>query len=255
MARDRVVGTMGTRAGRVLVAALLTLTPASLAAQYGQYGQPAPQPRPEVPRDTGNSGDAPAAAAQAEILRAASCLVGRDAAAASALLATSPYSSQERQTAVRTLRSAERCLDTRGRLATSPLLLRGAVAESLYEAQFAQPVTAASPARAAAALLSAEAAAERADVAPAFALADCTAARHPDLVRSLIAAEPETDGEGTALQALTAVFGECVTPGSTLNVDRAGIRAMLAESLYRWSVVQRDGASSPWAAAVPVQSN
>jgi len=40
-----------------------------------------------------------------------------------------------------------------------------------------------------------------------------------------------------------------VTPGTRLNVDGRMIRGMLAEALYRWSVVQRDGQASAWAAA------
>ena len=52
----------------------------------------------------------------------------------------------------------------------------------------------------------------------------------------------------TALTALYPGFGACVPTGTQLKVDRGGVRAMLAESLYRWSVVQRDGPTSPWAA-------
>ena len=185
------------------------------------------------------------------MLRAAACLVGRDAAAAAALLATGPYSRDERQEAVRTLRAAERCLRLRDGLATSPLLLRGALAESLYEAQFAQPPAAREPAAAATALLDGAAAAEHADVAPAFSLAHCAAAQQPALVRGLLAADPESAAEGQALQALNPVFSQCVTAGTRVNIDRGSIRALLAESLYRWAVVQRDGASSPWAAAAP----
>jgi len=216
--------------------------PAPLAAQYGQSSPP-PQ---DVPRASSSDSDrAPAAATHAGVLRAASCLLGRDAAAGNALLATGPYSPEERQEAVRTLRAADRCVRGRGSLATSPLLLRGALAETLYEAQFAQPPAVRTPPAAAAPF---RPGASRQDMVSAFALADCAAARQPDLVRALMATEPETDVEGAALQALNPVFGQCVTPGATLNVDRGSIRAILAESLYRWAVVQRDGAASPFAA-------
>jgi hypothetical protein len=52
----------------------------------------------------------------------------------------------------------------------------------------------------------------------------------------------------TALTALYPSFGACVPAGTQLRVDRGGVRATLSEALYRWSVVQRDGATSPWAA-------
>jgi hypothetical protein len=52
----------------------------------------------------------------------------------------------------------------------------------------------------------------------------------------------------TALQGLTPVLSRCVPVEMTLNADRMMLRGLLAESLYRWSVVQRDGATSIWAA-------
>lgn len=215
------------------------------AAGGAQYGQPSPPPQ-DVPRASSSDADrASAPATHAAVLRATACLIGRDAAAGNALLATGPYSPEERQEAVRALRAADRCVRGRGSLATSPLVLRGALAETLYETQFAQPPAARTPPAAAAPF---RPAASRQDMVATFALADCTAARQPDLVRALIATDPETEGEGTALQALNPVFGQCVTPGTSLNVDRGSIRAILAESLYRWAVVQRDGAASPFAA-------
>ncbi len=40
----------------------------------------------------------------------------------------------------------------------------------------------------------------------------------------------------------------CVPAGSTLSIDPKLMRFLFAEALYRWSVVQRDGPTSPWAA-------
>lgn len=245
MRRDR---TMMTRAAvrrcRAAAGLLVALLP---APAFAQYGPQAPQTVPDRPSDP-QTADAPAPAAQSQLQRAAACLVARDADAGAALLATTPFSAGERQEAVRTLRAAERCLETRARLATSPILLRGALAEALYEARFAQPPPARSPAAAPAPSLPAEAAASRQDIAPAFALADCAAGRNAGLVRSLLAADPDGDAEAAALQALNPVFVECVAPGTSLNTDRPGLRALLAQSLYRWAVVQRDGSASPWAA-------
>jgi hypothetical protein len=70
----------------------------------------------------------------------------------------------------------------------------------------------------------------------------------PNLVRALLATEPGTDAERTALTALHPALGSCVPAGTQLRVDPGGIRATLAEALYRWSVVQRDGPTSAWAA-------
>jgi len=220
-------------------------------AASAQYG--APPPRQDIPQ---NNRPAPesqtvAPATRGEVLRAAACVVGRDAAPAEAFLATAPFSSQEREKAIRLLRAAERCLRQDVPVLTSAPVLRGAVAEALYRARFAQPAAALAPAAAAAPLLLASEVSSRDDAAfltTSWGLAQCAAPQHPDLVRALLATEAGTDGEMAALQALYPSFTACVAAGTQLRVDRGGIRAMLAESLYRWSVVQRDGPTSPWAA-------
>lgn len=244
MSRDRAERN-GSQALAALAALFVLFLPRPVAAQYGA---PAPQSLPRPPA-AAEPAAAPVAVARSELQRAVACLSAREAGVGTALLATAPFSGEERQEAVRTLRAAERCLGSRGRFATSPLLLRGAFAESLYAAQFPNGVAARAPRAAAAASLPAEAASNHQDVAPAFALADCAAGRDAALIRALVATEPGGETESAAMQALNPVFGQCVAPGTSLNIDQAGMRALLAQSLYRWSVVQRDGAASPWAAA------
>jgi hypothetical protein len=236
------------RLTRLFAIGLASALSVDAAAQYGPTA-----PRQDVPQGTSPSAPtAPSTAApRADVLRAAACAADRDSGAADTLLATAPYSSAEREQAVRLLRSAERCLRLRSPIATSALLFRGAIAETLYETRFAQPVAARDPAAAATSFFRAADVAGREDaalLATSFELAHCTAPRHPDLIRALLATEPGTEAETAALSALYPSFGACVPAGTQLRVDRGGIRAMLAESLYRWSVVQRDGATSPWAA-------
>lgn len=236
-------------------AAFLAALPAPLAAQYGP---PPPPPPRDLPSSSSARTEAPAEAPQAEVLRAAACLIERDAEAGTQLLGSAPYSREEREHAVRALRAGERCLRLRQPIASTALLLRGAMAETLYETQFADPAVPRDPPAAAAPLFRPDAATSRDDaasLAPSFALAECAAGREPATVRALLASEPATDSESAALQLLNPVFVQCVTPGTSLNVDRASIRAILAESLYRWSVVQRDGPASPWAAAAATAAN
>ncbi len=222
-------------------------------AAAGQYG--APPPRPEVPQgkapSTAPAQATPASATRADVLRAAACVAGRNASDVDALLVTSPFTADEREKAVRLLRTAERCLRLRSPIATSAMVFRGAVAETLYETRFPQAPAARSPAAAAAPFF------RPADVAgnenaalltTHFELGQCVAPAQPDLVRALLATEPGTDAERTALTALHPALGSCVPAGTQLRVDPGGIRATLAEALYRWSVVQRDGPTSAWAA-------
>jgi hypothetical protein len=233
-----------------LVWAVILVGPAAPAA--AQYGMAPPPPPPQnMPRNDPQSSAPATPATPAELSAAAACLIGRNPAAADALLATAPYSTAERQQAVRLLGEMQRCLHQRTPIATSAVQVRGAFAETVYEARFAAPQAAPSPALAVKPLLQPTLAASGTDLAtlaPEYALADCTAARHPELVVGLLQSEPLTAGSQAAFQALNPAFVGCVPRGTQLNVDGRTIRGILAEDLYRWSVVQRDGPASPWAA-------
>ena len=237
----------------ILAAASFWASATPAVAQYGPSAAPPPRDLPD-----NSSRQAPIEAAQTDVLRAAACLVGRDADAGAPLLRAAPFSRDERQQATRGLRQAERCLRLREPLATTVLIFRGAVAEALYEAQFAQPPAPRDPTAAVLPFFQPAAAAtldNAGGMTPTYALAECTVARHSDLVRALLAADPDSAAESAALRALNPVWGACVPPNTTLDINRREIRAILAESLYRWAVVQRDGAASPWAApAAPVST-
>jgi hypothetical protein len=235
-----------------LAASLLAFAPPALA----QYGGSAPPP-PASPGSSSSQAPAQAPTAtspqtpQAEVLRGAACATGQSADPGIALLNTVPRSSEERSQAAAVLRTAQRCLHLRDQMATSAFGARAAFAEALYEAQFATPATARAPAVGAAPLPRPADAADQLSVAlaPMYALADCTVPRHPDLVRAVIATEPRTPEETAALQALHPDFQACVPAGTPqVSYDPRFIRGFLAEALYRWSIVQRDGPTSPWAA-------
>jgi len=237
-------------------AILLAATP--LRAQYGSA--PPPAPPPQIPRGDAQSSAAPAGPATAAQLHAgAACLIARNANAADPLLATAPYSAAERQQAVRVLGEMQRCTRPRQTFTTSAVMIRGALAEAVYEARFTAPQAARSPALAAKPLLQPSEVAsgtDAASLAAGYALAECTAAVHPELVIAYLQTEPATPAAGAALQALNPAFVGCVTgpPGSQISLDGRTIRGLLAEDLYRWSVVQRDGPASPLAAAPPAAS-
>jgi len=231
--------------------ALALALPGAAAAQYGM---PTPMPPQQGMANPGQSAPAQQQVAPTtapELVAAAACLVARNQAAADPLFATAPFSAQERQVAVRLLGDMQRC-GHRAPISSSAALIRGALAEAALEARFAAPPAARSPAVDAAPLFRVNLATvvpDAAQFAPAYSLAECTARQHPELVRVLLATEPASAEAGTAFTALNPVFQACVTPGAHLNVDGRMLRGMLAETLYRWSVVQRDGTASAWAAA------
>jgi len=248
------------RTNIVLKAALVGLVAGLSVPVAAQYGGAPQQPPPEIPRPSrGNDRRAPApapadppatAAAPGEVVRAAACVIGQNANSGTALLATVPRSPEERTQAVALLRTAQRCLRLREQIATSALAARGAVAEALYEAQFAAPPPARTPPLGAVPLPRPAASGEEivAILAPMYGLVDCATPRQPDLVRALLATEPRTPEESTALSALNPAFIACVPAGSQLSIDPRIMRSFFAEALYRWSVVQRDGPTASWAA-------
>jgi hypothetical protein len=248
---------------RLLVSAMVAL--ALPAAASAQYGQPTPQPPQSMPNhgqsaepDGDQAHVAPRPPATAvELGAAAACVIGRNAAAADPLLATTPFSAEERQAAVRLIADIQRCTHAHAPLATQIVMLRGALAESLYETRFAAPVAARTPALGAVPLARPTEldAATLAMISPMYQLADCATPRQPDLARAVLATDPGTPAEAAAVAALNDTFRACVPAGSQLRIDPKFLRFLFAESLYRWSVVQRDGSASAWAAsAAPAQS-
>ena len=87
-------------------------------------------------------------------------------------------------------------------------------------------------------------------LAATYALFDCLTAAHPDLVRAYLATAPASPEEQAGFRTLTPGMVACLPPGGShqLALGGAALRGVLAEMLYRWSVVQRDGPSSPFAA-------
>jgi hypothetical protein len=242
--------------GRAAAFGFLIALSAPAAAQYGGSAPPAAPPPSAAPRgdQPASAPTPPAATPLPDVLRAIACAVGRDANLATAVLAAQPRSTDERDKVTGLLRTGQRCLRQREAIATSPMFARGAAAEAIYETQFATPATARTPALGAAPLPRPAPSTEEivAILAPMYALVDCAMPRAPDLVRALLATEPRSAEEASALTALNPALIACVPAGTTqLNIDPRVMRAFFAEAIYRWSVVQRDGPASPWAAAAP----
>jgi len=195
------------------------------------------------------------AATRADLLRGISCQLAADPASLEPILAAAPYSEREAAESARILPLLRRCITGRATFVTPPPALRGAIAEAFLKARFATPQAARSPALVAKPQLDVAAATTRPDAATlvtSYGMAQCMAASHAGEVRALLATEPGTPAEaGMFNTTLAPLLGPCAaSAGGTgeVRVDGRTLRGILAESLYRWSVVQRDGAASPWAA-------
>jgi hypothetical protein len=242
---------------RLGLRALAAIVALGLGGLASAQDDPPHSAAPQIGPDTGRRGapaPAPAAAAapasMAEVTAAAACMISHDATAGDALLATAPHSAAERAQAVRLLPEMRRC--THGaRIVSSPEMMRGAFAEAAAETVFATPPAPRTPPLEAAPLpRPTEVPADYlAQVAPMYQLVDCATPRQPALVRAVLATDPGSPAEGSAVAALYPTFQACVPPGTTLRIDHRIMRLLFGEALYRWSMVQRDGPTSPWAAA------
>ena len=232
-------------------ATIVTAMPAPALAQDS-----APQENPMQARRRAQAhGEqtAQAASTRADLIHAVDCQLRADPAPLEALLATAPYSAQEATAAETLMPLLRRCNSNRAFTTPAPAV-RGAVAEAMLKARFASPQAARSPALAAKPLLDLAAATTRPDAATlvtSYGMADCMGATQGAQVRALLATDPGTPAEASFFNAtLAPLLGRCAaTAGGSgqISVDARTLRGILAEALYRWSVVQRDGPSSLWA--------
>ncbi len=231
-------------------ATLVTALPAAAIAQ----GTPVEDnPLQARRRAQGQGQQQGQAATRADLIRAVECQRAAEAAPLEALLAAAPYSAREASAAEALLPLLRQCNSNRA-FTTPVAALRGTVAEALLKARFPAPQAARSPAVGARPLLDIAAATTRTDAATlvtSYGMADCMGATQGEQIRALLATEPGTPAEATFFNStLAPLLGRCAaTAGGSgqISVDARTLRGILAEALYRWSAVQRDGPSSPWA--------
>jgi len=218
--------------------AILGLALAALAAFSAQAQAPAQQEN----------------RAEAAVRAGVACLGGRDPNAYLALLRSAALSNAERTEVGRLMPLILRCREGSERFSASAIQLRAAAAEYLYATQFATAPAPRTPPLAVAPLLRVDEARNRAEAEPLaanYALFECLTAAHPDLVRAYLATAVGSEAEQAGFRALAPGLGACLPPGGSRQLALGGVRlrGVLAEMLYRWSAVQRDGPASPFAAA------
>lgn len=207
-----------------------------------------------APLATAQPAAAPAAPDDTDLRAAVVCLAGRDANSFAVLLRTPPLSSAERTEATRLTTLLLRCGGSnRERFAATVIQLRAAAAENAYTSQFAAAQAARTPPLAVAPLLRVDQARNQAEAEPlasTYTLMECVTARHPDLVRAYVGTAAGSEAEQAGFRALFPGLAACLQPGGSRQLAMGGarLRGVLAEMLYRWSVVQRDGPTSPFAA-------
>ena len=115
------------------------------------------------------------------------------------------------------------------------VLMRGALAEALYNGDRIRPRATALPLAEAG-----EGVPAGSPLAVARWVARCTVSRNPTLAHEVVKFNPGGIGERRALRALKPIFTGCLPSGARLDVSRLNMRALLAEELYRASVTFKE---------------
>lgn len=111
----------------------------------------------------------------------------------------------------------------------SVVLMRGALAEALYNGGNSKPRAAALP------LAEAGPIAGATSLAIARWVARCAVSRNPGLAHEVVKWNPGGIGEGRALRMLKSTFIDCLPEDQRLQVSRVNMRALIADELYRAS--------------------
>lgn len=208
-------------AAGILAAALLVAAP--LEPAWAQQ----PSPIPDWPQTRLEQRDP----STMSLYILATCLASRSRGAVEALLATPRKSTEERQRLAELMPSSTECPIRTTRLTIRNTdLVRGAVAEAIYNHARTRPRTA-SPLPL--------------DEAPdtghtdretvAARVARCAVHRAPLLAHSVVSFAAGSERERRALVDLRPTFVSCLPQGQALAVSRLFIRTLIAEELYQAS--------------------
>lgn len=158
--------------------------------------------------------------------------------AAEALLATAPNSPEESARLGAAIPSGQtECpIRTTRLVIRSRILVRGALAEALYNGDGRKP-------RTPVALPLTETFQPSKKGSPLVVgrwLARCAVRREPRLAHGVVKWNPGAVGEARALRLLKPTFIACLPVGERLQVSRLNIRALIAEELYRASITFKE---------------
>ena len=182
--------------------------------------------------------------AYGRLVEVARCVVRRAHGAAEKLLETTPESVAESNVRWGPVRARlDQC--SQMYMGATGVVLRGAIAQVLYEEKFAARAPVAKPTAVLRAYDWPKTGETAAQLATIYSFADCFVAAQPAGVRQLVLTAPGSAEESAALRALSPNFASCLVKDVTFNTNRETMRAVLTESLHRWSVAQANAAPAP----------
>ena len=191
---------------------------------------PGPPPKRDVVR--GNE----------ELRHMARCVAERQATRVENLLKSAPGSKLEADLATSLQSRMDNCLKTDS-ISFTTYLLRGGLAEVLYQREFPQGLPAAKPAAEIVSAWVEPRLNERGSQALELmhSAARCLVTRQPERVSELLAMEAMTPAEMRVIRTLQDDLGACLIAGMTFNGNRQSLRALLAEAALEYGRAQRDG--------------
>lgn len=176
------------------------------------------------------------------------CVVQQSLRRSRRILSVAPGSTEEREL----LRAVadDRCLSGHGyisQISYDPQLLRGAIAEWLLDADFAQGGRQGHEDRTG--IFTGLSVADITALGPqgqaalrAIDLALCVAVAAPDGVETLLETQPTSEAEERAFRQLMPHLSPCLAQGQRFGLSRPQLRGVLAEAAYRqaWAAARRE---------------
>src|SRR4051812_6573810 len=181
------------------------------------------------------------------LYRLGRCIAERAGSASEKLLASIPESRDEARIVYGPI--AARLAQCAGNgVEVTNALLRGAIAQALYDRHFGAGVVPAGTPVALPPLDWSGNGASAASLVPEYDLGRLAVATDPQAARRLAATQPASADEGARLGELMPKLKPCLDRGITFTTNRETLRAILVESLYKWSLAQRPGTALAGAA-------
>ena len=220
------------RAGRSLPSAAPFGLAFALASAWAGSAAPAAETRARLIPDWKQSHLEEGDQAVQATYRLAACARVKRREAVEAVFDTVPGSAEERSRILAAVMPGEEDCPIRVKrlVIRNFVLMRGALAEALYNGDRVKPHAAPMP------LAEAVPATGRGtSLTVARWVVRCAVSRNPTLVHQVLKFNPGGIGEGRTLRMLKPTFTECLPAGRRLSVSRLNVRALIAQELYRAS--------------------
>ena len=175
------------------------------------------------------------------VRKVAGCTISDSRSRPIALLASAPGSRAEQGITVAGMSRYERCIPAESGVTFSISIWRGAVAETLYAADFPAGVISRADLDMTPWVLEPLSTIAVAQLGVIHNFARCIVVAAPGAVRDMMGTEPFSNREMKVIGTMNAAMSGCLGANQKFTTNRTMLRSLLAEALYKYSIAQRDG--------------